>query len=115
MALYNFPNLRKGDTYPGAVFTINVNGSPLDLTSAEVDIDLRLTALGAVAKTFTSVGGGGITISATPTDGTFTIDDQIVDIAAGTYLYDIEITLSNGVVMTPVWGNWQIIQDITYD
>jgi hypothetical protein len=113
MGHYNFPDHVKGDTFDGTLFTIKVNGVPLDLNSAHIDMDLRLEPLGVIAKTFSSDTGGIIIYN--PSDGQFTVDPQIVDVPAGDYYYDIEITLSNGVVKTYVGGRWKILQDITYD
>jgi len=113
MAKYDLPKIRKGDTFDGVQFTININETPADLTGASIKMDLRLTALGDVVKRFTS--SDGITISATPTDGTFVLDQQIISIDAATYMYDIEITFQSGEVKTYIWGNWVIVQDVTYD
>ncbi len=115
MAKYIIPSTRKGDTFPGVVFTIKVNGTPLVLTDAVITMDLRLTDTSSSALRLTSVANAGFTISATPTDGTFTLNSQIIDVPAGTYNYDINILLSNDTVKTYVWGTWSVIQDVTYD
>ena len=116
MAKYDFPSMRRGDSFLGTIFTVKVNGTPLDLSGdCIIRMDLRLTALGTVAKSFTSVANAGITISATPTDGTFTINETIMDIPAGDYLYDIQIKLDTDEIFTFIWGNFPLIQDITYD
>jgi hypothetical protein len=112
MGHFNFPDHVKGDTFDGVLFTVKVNTVALDLTSAHIDMDLRLEPLGIVAKTFSE--GAGITIT-DASNGKFRIDSQIIDISAGLYYYDIEITLSNGVVKTYVGGRWKILQDVTYD
>ena len=112
MEHYNLPSHVKGDTFNGILFTVTVNTVALDLTNAHIKMDLRLTPLGVVAKTFSD--GAGITISNSPTDGKFTIDAQIIDIAAANYYYDIEITLGNGLVKTYISGRWNILQDVTY-
>jgi len=111
---YDFPKTIKGDTFNGTLFTVTVNDLALDLTNAIVKMDLRLTPTGTIAKSFTSVGDADITISATPTDGKFTINRQIIDIDAGTYAYDIEIELADGTIKTYISGNWTIIQDVTH-
>jgi hypothetical protein len=108
---YNFPEHVKGDTFDGVLFTIKVNTVPLDLNSAHIKMDLRLEPLGVVAETFSD--GAGITIY-NASDGQFVFDAQIIDIDAGNYYYDIEITLSNNVVKTYITGRWTILQDITY-
>ena len=111
---YDFPDTTKGDTFNGILFTILVNDVALDLTGAEINMDLRLTPTGASVERFTSVGDADITISATPTDGKFTFNRQIIDIAASNYKYDIEIILADNTVKTYISGNWKIVQDVTY-
>jgi len=112
---YDFPETIKGDTFNGILFTILVNDVGLDLTDAEINMDLRLTPTGASVERFTSVGDVNITISATPTDGKFTFNRQIIDVAANNYKYDIQITLADDTVKTYISGNWKIIQDVTYE
>lgn len=114
MVSYNFPNHKKGDTFNGIQFTINVNGSPLNLTGASIAMDLRLTPTGASVERFSTAVGEGITISTPKTAGIFTLDTQIIDIAAGDYYYDIQITLANSTIKTYIGGRWIIEQDITY-
>jgi hypothetical protein len=111
-ARYDFPQHVKGDTFNGVQFTVTVNAVPLDLTAAHIKMDLRLTPLGVVAESFSD--GAGITIAVNPATGVFKFDAQVVNIPAATYYYDIEITLSNGVIKTYVGGRWTILQDITY-
>jgi len=116
MALYNFKNHKKGDTFDGVEFTITVNGNSLILTEATIKMDMRETPLGVVVKSF-STPTSGITISSPTTAGKFIIDQQIIDIPAFKYYYDIEISLATNPVeiKTYVWGRWEIVQDITYD
>jgi hypothetical protein len=109
---YTIPDHIKGDTWPGVSFTVIVNGEPLPLTGASIRMMLRNTS-NAIKKTFTSEVDGGITIT-DGEDGDFQIDEQIIDIPAGRYKYDIEFTLANGDVKTYIKGTWTITQDITY-
>jgi ribulose-5-phosphate 4-epimerase/fuculose-1-phosphate aldolase len=113
MVHYNFPSHTKGDTFNGVLFTITVNAVALDLTGAHIKMDLRLTPeTTTVAKSFSD--GSGITIDATPTKGKFTINAQVIDIAAANYYYDIQITLQSGSIKTYIGGRWNILQDVTY-
>jgi hypothetical protein len=115
MASYNIPSVIKGDNFNGVLFTISVNNVPIDLTGAIITMDLRLTKLGVSAKRFTSVGNAGITIVAPATDGKFTLNNQVIDITATKYFYDIQIVFADGTVKTYICGRWEIIQDVTYD
>ena len=112
---YNFPNHVKGDTFDGVLFTLTVNTVALNLTGAVINMDLRLTKTGVSVERFTSVADEHITISATPTDGTFTFNEQIISVDAGNYFYDIEIVFPDTTVKTYIAGRWNIIQDVTYE
>jgi len=108
---YNFPDHIKGDTFIGTQFTVVVNEVPLDLTGASIKMILRKSAKAPASLTLEI--GSGITVADAP-GGVFNINEQIIDIPAFKYLYDIEITLSNGDVKTYIGGTFQILQDITY-
>lgn len=110
---YDFPEHRRGDTFVGIRFTLEVNGAPLDLTGATITMDLRKqgkTVRSLRISTKESIGG--ITII-TPEEGIFEIDPQIIDVPAGVYDYDIEFELANEDVKTYIYGIWPIIQDVT--
>ena len=112
---YNFPNHIKGDTMQEVVFTITVNDNPLDLTGAEINMDMRLsTDIRTLAKRFTSTGGDPTIEITNAAGGIFKVIEQIVDVPAGTYNYDIEITLADETVKTYIAGTWIITQDQTY-
>jgi len=97
---------KRGDTFKRVDFQININTFPLDLTDGDVKIQLRKEAGGVVAFTPT------ITIF-DPTNGEFCIDEQIIDIQACTYKYDIQIIVESGEVNTWVSGLFTITDDIT--
>jgi hypothetical protein len=46
-------------------------------------------------------------------NGEFEIDEQIIDVCAGIYKYDIEIALANGEIHSWVKGFFEITNDIT--
>ena len=56
---HNLPDVIKGDTYNAILFTILVNDVAVDLSGDTIiTMDMRLTPLGAVAKSFTSENSG---------------------------------------------------------
>jgi hypothetical protein len=114
MVRYDFPSIIKGDTFNGVLFTLTLNTVPVDLTNAHINMDVRLTATGTLVKRYTSDASANITISATPTNGKFTFNQQIINIAAGNYKYDIEIELADGSIKTYVYGSFIVTQDVTY-
>jgi len=107
---YNFPDHRKGDTFSGTTFQVNVDGTPLNITGATIKMMMKHKKKN-VKKLLTSYSG--ITIS-NPSSGEFKIDRQIIDTDPGEYVYDIEIELADGTVKTYIKGSWTIKQDITY-
>jgi len=112
---YNFPSHIKGDTFNGVLFTLELNGVPIDLTNCILTMDLRLTKAGVSVERFTSVADEHITISSPPTLGTFTFNNQIISVNAGDYFYDIQLVFPDGIIKTYISGRWKIIQDVTYD
>ena len=115
---FNFPDHIKNDTFGGVLITITINSIALDLTTASsINMDLRLppvTVTSPIVEHY-STTTGDIVIDANPTLGKFTVlKDTIIDVAANTYRYDIEIQFTSGVVKTYVGGNWRILQDVTF-
>lgn len=102
---------KNGDTYPGAVFTITVNDSPLNLTGYSAQMQVRATR--STAAIIDISNGSGLTFS-DAANGELTIDAQIFDSTPGTYLYDIELTSGAGVVKTYISGKFVLTEDITY-
>lgn len=111
MATYNFNPIKKGDTFSGIRFTVNINDVPADLTDASIRMQLRTQPLHPTAHEM-STEGGQIEISNAEA-GEFEIIEQIIDFPAYNYYYDIEITFANGVVKTYIEGKLPISQDIT--
>lgn len=107
---YNFPDHKKGDTFNGVQFTVLVNNVAFNIVNAEIKLKLRKTAQANPVKTMAV--GTGITIT-NGASGVFKVDEQIIDIEAATYLYDIQIKTVGGVVKTYISGTWKIMQDIS--
>ena len=97
---------KRGDTFDQVTFTINIDGVPLDLTGATIRMQLRKSAGAPVAFTpeLSIINAAS---------GEFAIDEQIIDIPACVYKYDIEIELDSGEVKTWIYGNFTINDDIT--
>jgi hypothetical protein len=97
---------KRGDTFKQTDFQININDVPLDLTDGLVKIQLRKEAGGIVAFT------PELTIF-DAVNGEFCINEQIIDIQACIYKYDIQITTADEEVNTWVGGLFTITDDIT--
>jgi hypothetical protein len=115
------PSHIKGDTFRLLDFTLTQTLSteagtvtePLDLTGAQIYLQVRPTINSEVVYLNLGVGDG-ITIVDGP-NGRFQIDEQIIDIPVGKHYYDIEITLSTGFKFTWFIGTWTITSDITHE
>lgn len=110
---YNFPDHIKGNTFKGIVFTIKVNGVVSDLTGCEIKMHIKTSIrdVSPVAEYSTT----NLKIELTdPTNGKFAFKEQIIDVAAALYVYDIEITYPDDTVFTYIRGTWKINQNITH-
>jgi hypothetical protein len=105
MKTVNFTH-KRGDTFYATLFNVKVNNVDLDLTGAVILMQLRKEAGGVIALspdlTITDALGGD-----------FQIDEQIINIPACTYQYDIQITLADDTVVTWISGLFIINDDIS--
>lgn len=99
---YTMPEHKSGDYFEGVQFDIAVNGTPLNLAGATIEMILPAS----VSAPLTSATSA-IEIS-TSTTGRFTIMPQIISLRAGHHEYRIRITLANGRIKTYVRGTWNI-------
>lgn len=112
---YNFPNHRRGDTFNGYQFEINQNGDPVDLTGADIKIQFRTTPESRNVVLEWSTEDGSITISGAESNviNMGIKEGSEMDVAPGTYKYDIHVLLSSGVTNTYVKGSMKITNDIS--
>lgn len=103
---------KKGTTFDVWTLQIIIDEVNANLTGAVIEMQLRKEAGQPIALNLTSVGGDGITITE-PLNGIFQIDEQIIDIPARVYHYDIKITFSNGVTRTWISGKFNVVNVIT--
>jgi len=103
---------KKGDTFSAVPFQINKDSSALDLTDSIIRMQLRKECGGIVYLSLTSEDDDGITITDAAA-GEFEINQQLIDIEAGTYVYDIEIKFADDTVKTWISGEFLITCDIT--
>ena len=105
MKTVNFTH-KRGDTFYQTPINIKVNDVDLDLTGAVILMQLRKEPGGVIAfvpdLTITDAVGGD-----------FQIDEQIINIPACRYQYDIQITLADDTVVTWISGLFIINDDIS--
>jgi hypothetical protein len=109
-ANYNI-QIWRNDTW-SQVFLLTANEVPISLVGAEVEIQVRKKPNSTTAElTLTEGAGGGITVGGVG-NNQITLNKQ-VDIAAGSYVYDMAILFPNGNEKTYIWGNFIVYEDIT--
>lgn len=106
----NFTHI-KSDTFEAVNFEINIDTVPVDLSDTIIRMQLRKEYGGVVGLSLTSVADAGITIT-DAVNGLFRINQQIINIPAFNYIYDIEFDF-DGVVKTYISGNFLIKNDVT--
>ncbi len=103
----------KGDTFDEVAFQLKINDAAVNLTGAVIKMQLRKCYTDtSAALSLTSVSSAGITIT-NAAEGRFKINTQIIDIEVYNYVYDIQITLSSGVIKTYVQGGFNITNEVT--
>ena len=107
----NFQNI-KGDTFEEVTFELLLNDEPYSLEDAIIRMQLRKEYGGVPFLSLTSVATAGLTIT-NAANGLFKINEQIINICAYNYLYDIEIESGDGSIKTYVSGNFLIKSDVT--
>lgn len=108
-AQYNI-SIWRNDTW-SQVMVITANDVPVSLVGSEVEIQVRKTANAATAAMTLTETNGGITVGGV-NNNQITINYP-VDIAAGTYVYDMVVLFPNGNEKTYIWGNFIVYEDIT--
>lgn len=103
---------KKGTTFDAWALQIIIDDVNANLTGSVIEMQLRKEAGQPVALNLTSVGDAGITITE-PTNGIFQINEQVIDIPAREYRYDIKITFADGEVRTWISGKFNIVNVIT--
>ena len=109
---YDIPSHRRGDTWDGiSSITINVNGTPINLTNAIVKMEFRQDLDAPVALTLSTTNNSIIVTNAA--GGVISIPSKKIEIPFAKYFYDLQVTYSTGVVKTYMSGIWEIVADIT--
>jgi hypothetical protein len=108
-AQYNI-SIWRNDTW-SQVMVITANEVPVSLVGSEVEIQVRKKPNSTDAEMTLTEQNGGITVGGV-NNNQITINYP-VDIAAGTYVYDMVVVFPNGNEKTYIWGNFIVYEDIT--
>lgn len=106
-ATYNLPTIARGDTLPSWQVAIARNALPASIASARLKIRSRTVPSFVETVACTIVNGDTVVVAEVTNDRTATW-------ALGTHNYDLEATLSTGLVRTYLAGTITITRDDTY-
>lgn len=109
---YDWAPQYAGDTALFLEFKLTEDGSPMDLTGAEINMQVRNTQSNAVVLDLTSQSSAGIEIT-DATGGAFRVGGYATPDQPGLHAYDIEVTFSGGEVRTFIKGFYPIHNQVT--
>jgi hypothetical protein len=106
------PHVR-GDSWQGfAEIAVTLNGDPLDLSGASARMQIRRSKGSPTVLLEWSTGDDTISFTE-PSEGKFAIAGRVIDLPPGEVVFDIELTLASGRVLTVAGGSWLIVGDVT--
>jgi hypothetical protein len=97
----------KGD-YWVETFALSVDGTPINLSTA--DVHLEITQGCSTTILWEATVGDGITIGGVSNNQINV--SKLVNLDAGNYEYDLKVTYTTGVVKTYLWGNFNVYLNI---
>lgn len=110
---YVIPPSRYGETFDGVLFdNICVNGSPIDLNNAVVDIDFRLQKKGSRSRRLSTTTNE---VEIIAPNSIAIKDDFILGINPATYFYDVRVTYPTAIVEYYVEGIHTVDESTTRD
>ena len=92
-------------------FAIFANDVAVNLTGSTITIQVRKTANASTIDLSLSTTDSSITIGGASSNQ-ITLNKKVT-IAAGSYLYDMNVAFPSGEVKTYVWGTFFVQEDIT--
>jgi len=108
-AQYNV-KIWRNDTW-SQTFAILADVTPVDLSGSTILIQVRPTPTSASVELTLSTANSSISIGGVSRNQ-ITLNKK-VEVAAGTYVYDMNVTFPSGEVKTYIWGNFIVQEDIT--
>jgi hypothetical protein len=113
---YNFPDIIRNSWFPGTEFKLYSDAAatiPIDLTGCVIRMMMKLNPTVEVPAYEFSTTNARILIT-NPTGGIFQLIGVNMEIPAGLYFYDIDITFISGRRQTYIKGQFKILQDVTW-
>jgi hypothetical protein len=106
IAKYDFPNHVKGDTTKNKQITFG-----FDLTNAQIELQFKTQINSKPSFSWSTLDNSIVLTDAI--NGKVTLMPKVIDVAPSTYMYDCQVTLSDGTITTYFGGEMIIEQDIT--
>jgi hypothetical protein len=106
----------QGSTFSRDLRYLDGAGDPIDLTNYTAAMQVRETYTAGTTLLALSSEGSAPSITLGTTDGLIEIEvaaTTMEAIAAGVYVYDLELTDDAGVVVKPVRGQFEIRPEVT--
>jgi hypothetical protein len=92
-------------------FALLADDTPISLTGCTIVVQVRTSADAPTAALTLSTTSGGVTIGGI-NNNQITLN-KVVDIAAGSYVYDMNVRFPSNEVKTYLWGTFFVQEDIT--
>ena len=108
-AQYNV-KIWRNDTW-SQTFAILADVTPVDLSGSTILIQVRPTPTSASVELTLSTANSSISLGGVDRNQ-ITLNKK-VEVAAGSYVYDMNVTFPSGEVKTYIWGNFIVQEDIT--
>jgi hypothetical protein len=108
-AQYNV-KIWRNDTW-SQTFAILADVTPVDLSGSTILIQVRPTPTSTSVELTLSTANSSISIGGVDRNQ-ITLNKK-VEVAAGSYVYDMNVTFPSGEVKTYIWGNFIVQEDIT--
>lgn len=114
---YNFEPMTRGDSFLARpIAELSRAGDPLEVVAARMQV--RVAGWGTLLLEW-STAADSISIVGDPVPNTVTLgvktDSEMADLPTGVHVYDLEVTLADGTVMTLLAGRFPIVPDTSHD
>lgn len=96
--------------WDGVDYVVTLTRTYIDLTGCSLLMQLRQKAY--ITPVLSLTDGAGLTITDAAM-GQFSIDEQVIELPAYIYLYDIQVTFPTGKVKTYIYGTFTIVEDVS--
>lgn len=98
--VYNFPKIYERDTFRGRTITIKIDGNPIDLSNADINLMIIMGNGQVVRKMPTRLGAN---------TGEIVIESWDIDIESYKYNYQLQIRLENDITLTYMVGCFEVL------